>query len=533
MLATDYRVKPPPSKYGERNGRSPWRARAPAWSASGKLAGLTLAAYFLLAALGRVLVSDSTELDEAEQLVLTQSLQWGYVSQPPLYTWLQSLCFGVLGTRVAALAALKGSLLLGSCFFVYHSARAAAGSVLPALAATVSLCFIPQFLWESQRDLTHSVLVTMVAAATLWVFLRLLRSRRPADYLWFGLCAGLGMLSKYNYAFFLVALLGAALSLASSRRVVWNEWMLASLGIFCAITLPHWIWVKTHLDLVLSQAPANPMVPHADWVRIRWLSLWSLAKSTGAFLGPLLAVYLALFGRGRATADRGNAEIRTLIQRTLISGLILCLIMTIVYPVGFKDRWLQPLLFVTPVYLALIIQARLDATRMRRLVFLAAVAASVALVLLSGISLSAGLTGRPTRLNAPYAALARQLLARGVPHEVVLADSLLTAGNLRLALKPSEVLAPEGPRFPVARHTPWLAVWDATTQKDPPPELCRLINRLRGRSGPMDPPAYVEASLKYDSSKSMTLGYALLLPVEKGGGSEAPTGGGHQGGTGH
>jgi len=197
MIDLEYpaRLRPPAQHHAQNSsGPSALTTRS---SGNARAFWLTLAAYFCLAALGRVLVSPSAELDESEQLVLTQAMQWGYVSQPPLYTWLQGLCFSILGTHVGSLAVLKGILLFGTFVFVYGLVKAATSALRPAVVASLSLFFIPQILWESQRDLTHSVLATMVAAATLFVFLRLVQRRRPADYGWFGLCAGLGMLSKY------------------------------------------------------------------------------------------------------------------------------------------------------------------------------------------------------------------------------------------------------------------------------------------------------------------------------------------------
>ena len=68
------------------------------------LAILALAAY-ALAHLGiRVAVSGTAELDEAEQLVLTQTVVLGYDDQPPLCTWIQALAFRVLGIGILASA---------------------------------------------------------------------------------------------------------------------------------------------------------------------------------------------------------------------------------------------------------------------------------------------------------------------------------------------------------------------------------------------------------------------------------------------
>src|SRR5678816_4766758 len=65
---------------------------------------VSMAIYFGLHVLTRSLVSNNLQLDEAEQLILTQQWRWGYGSQPPLYDWMQKALFGVLGVNVFALS---------------------------------------------------------------------------------------------------------------------------------------------------------------------------------------------------------------------------------------------------------------------------------------------------------------------------------------------------------------------------------------------------------------------------------------------
>jgi len=128
---------------------------------------LLLACYFILHLISRVLISTGAELDEAEQLLLTQELRLGYGSQPPLYTWLQAGFFHLFGTNVFSLAAMKNSLLFLTYSFVYLGAKEVTDDTNRAITAMLSLLLIPQILWESQRDLTHSVLGTSIAACTL------------------------------------------------------------------------------------------------------------------------------------------------------------------------------------------------------------------------------------------------------------------------------------------------------------------------------------------------------------------------------
>ena len=59
----------------------------------------------------RVAVSPALKWDEAEQILWTQQLAWGYGAQPPFYTWLQWGMNQLLGPSVLALSLLKHGLL--------------------------------------------------------------------------------------------------------------------------------------------------------------------------------------------------------------------------------------------------------------------------------------------------------------------------------------------------------------------------------------------------------------------------------------
>src|SRR6185369_2067422 len=96
-----------------------------------------------------------------------------------------------------------------TCMLTFASARKLTRWEPAAVAAALSLFLLPSFAWESQRDLTHSVLASTCAVATLFCLVELLSTRQLKWYLGFGLCGGLGILSKYNYALWFVGLLMA------------------------------------------------------------------------------------------------------------------------------------------------------------------------------------------------------------------------------------------------------------------------------------------------------------------------------------
>ena len=152
--------------------------------------------YFALNAFTQYSASKTADLDQAEQLILSQSLELGYGAQPPLYTYLVNVAFYLTGPKLGTLLAIK-ALLLSTLLTIFL----AIGNRLDftryqQLITVAGFAFIPAIIWESQRDLTHSVLATTIAAATLLQTLIIRHQNTPNNYIYLGLLIGLGVISK-------------------------------------------------------------------------------------------------------------------------------------------------------------------------------------------------------------------------------------------------------------------------------------------------------------------------------------------------
>lgn len=414
---------------------------APPWPAPARndqpLAGgwwVALCAYFAAHALLRVALGDGLELDEAEQVLWTQRLALGYGTQPPLYTWLQWAVFQVLGVSVASLALLKNTLLALTYLFTFLAARTLVPAPLAALASA-SMLLIPQIGWESQRDLTHSVVCTTTAAATLWLVLALRQRPTPAHYLALGLAVGLGVLAKYSYLVFATALLVAMLAAPDTRARLATRWTAAALALALLVVLPHGVWLATHLEQAtqgtLAKMGADAPLPWAEGVA---RGLGSGALAVLSFLTPLWLVLVALFvRRGTVAAAPAPGPGCGLLRRYLAALALLLLVLVLAGAVTqFKDRWMQPLLFLAP--LAFFACAPHGATP-RRLRLLRRLLAGWALLVLALIALRAPLDGwrdTPDELNVPARALAGSLRDAGFDGGAIVSDDRHLAGVLRL-----------------------------------------------------------------------------------------------------
>jgi 4-amino-4-deoxy-L-arabinose transferase-like glycosyltransferase len=482
--------------------------------------------YFTLQLILRIWISSSLDLDESEQLVLTQKLSWGYGSQPPLYTWLQFGLFKFFGVSVFSLSLLKNILLFCTYLFTYLNARLITRSRACAMAAAASLLFIPQIAWESQRDLTHSVLAATLVCATMFCFLRLREKRTLAHYAIFGACAGMGVLSKYNFALVLVALALAAISTREFRAIILDQRIILAILIAALIVLPNALWALGHRDLALRSAGKFKIQESSQWLHAIISGLKGLLVCSVTFFAPFAIAYGLIFWKRPATgapAER-NPHAALLLRMLLISYALIVIAIIALRISEVRDRWLQPILISSPLLAIAWLQSRLNLARLRCLLAIAGVVMVLVTVALHGRILWAERLHRTQPWNRPYDALAQQLKPAIAPAATVLTDTTLLAGNLRMNI-PGKIfttpeLAPlfaptlEGRDALVQVALVWDAGGDAAARKSarnqsrdwpPPDNLADFANRAGIQLDPAHA-NYFSATFKFHKTRQMNLG---------------------------
>ncbi len=255
---------------------------------------LVLAAYFLLQAIIRALLGAPPNLDEAEQFAISDRFAFGYGPHPPLYQWLQTAAFNVLGVNFMAIAVVKNAILFAAYATLFHLALEVTGNRRLAAVACFGLLFSANFAWESQIDHTHTVTNTFLCVLTALVFFKI--AARPSAWLYvaLGVAMGLGMLAKYNFLLFLIAIVLAFAMDRQTRRYVLTPWFAMSLLIALAIAGPHYLYIAADPGNRCGKDRQSRLQPprlrrDADrrhlYVRVgAGGSSWSLACDCGAWI---------------------------------------------------------------------------------------------------------------------------------------------------------------------------------------------------------------------------------------------------------
>lgn len=466
--------------------------------------------YFALHVAIRTLLSSSLDLDESEQALVSQKLLLGYGPAPPLYSWLQYPFISVLGLGVFPIALLKGLILSCTFLFTYLNARFITRKHAAGAAAALALFFAPQIAWESQRDLSHTVLASSLAAATLCCFFHLLAVPRTKNYLLFGLCCGLGLLSKYNFSLWIAGLLIAACSMKEFRPILRKPRILLSVLVCLMIVLPSAFWTLNHPDQAFRTMTKLALDNDASWLTTTFLCLRNFVEGIGAFAAPVVLILLVLFYGSRkahALPEPLSAYGQLALRAFLASLIVILVLFMIVRPTGFRERWFQPVMVVTPVLAVAFLSHRLDRIRLKRVAIAAMVVMATVLV---GIPARVVLHKGDFRLLYPYDALAAQLRPMLPEDAFLVGEDNLLAGNLRVTMPQRTVLSPQlaGLIEPTQRHC--ILVWDARKRKLPRGELRRWAEQFEPGALDRGEPQYLTAPCKYNSPNLMTLGVMVL-----------------------
>ena len=396
-------------------------------------------AYFSLNALIQFGVSKTADLDQAEQLILSQTFQFGYSAQPPLYTYLASVLFSLTGPGLAPLLGLKVLLLSTLIGLLMALGVQFNFTTRQHLVAVAGVVFLPNLIWAAQKDLTHSVLATTVAAATLLQVVRTQRSPMTVNYVFLGLLVGLGLISKYNFVLFLSALILAVLSVPRYRLLLTNWRILVSLFVLCIVSVPHAVWALGHYDIAASSAHKL----HAG-TGSHFAGFADAAYSAVSFLTPLWffsIILISTTSKGRSLEVARTEDGKLLINLLVATMFVVLMFVMLTGAQQIRVRWYQPLLFHVPLLVALIAMPS-KARPGYWYLGLGAVFAILISIALPARTMLAEKFNESSRPNMPYPAIIKSISEAAGEPAFILAETNLLGGNARAVFRKAKIRVP-------------------------------------------------------------------------------------------
>ena len=421
-------------------------ASQPTWARPRQVA-LIILAYLALHFALRLALGPALGLDDAEQVLFAQQWLWNYrFRAPPLFTWALMASEALTPPSVLVLAALRYALLAMIAGFTYLTARALIRDPRLAALATFSFAAIYVFGYYSHHDLTHTTVLSAFLAASWYAFVRLVEQPTLARYLLLAGACGLGLLGKWNFLMFAVALPLACLTQPAQRGLILNWRIVPAALLTAAIALPSALWAA-------RQGPAAgdgiaTLLGDPAGSRLGGLLLGSadLALAVLVYPMPFLAIFAALLGgaawRGFGAASEPPEPVvgAELIGMVLVIALALhWLLVPLAGATDFSERLLQPALQILPIYLFMLVdRGKASARQIERTAL--AIFGVAAIAVAARIVVDTVCPGA-CRAHVPFHDIGQHLRAAGFAGDgtIVVAD-FHVGGNLRLEFPQARVI---------------------------------------------------------------------------------------------
>ncbi|WP_170314660.1 glycosyltransferase family 39 protein [Aquibium carbonis] len=409
---------------------------------------------FVGQAIALSLVRSGTSYDGAEQLLYTQYLDWGYGrSQPPLYTWMLIALHRVFGVGMLAENLLKFGLLFLGFWSVAEITRRLGFGRAVAAAALAAPFLIVEIGWESQRNYAHTVLTFALTGGLGVAYLAARETPGATRHLAIGVMMGLLVLSKYNGALVIAALVAADLAVGKPRVFARPSSVVAWLAA-AVIAIPHLVWVAGNTGHALVLADNFRAAEGAGLLATALKGIGQYLLATAGLLA-LLAVALAVYTirSPRASPPPRHAPAVSVIALWGLAFWLVGLVVTLATGATVvRMRWLAPVVVMAvPVLVGWAFSRRPGRETWFAL-------GGMAL----GVGLVAGQWYESTRMNArtdyDYRRLAEELAQSGPTDAIVTAEYEVFA-NLRLHDHP--ILAPQMPRVDRGAAEGATALWFA------------------------------------------------------------------------
>src|SRR5581483_9108011 len=234
--------------------------------------------------------------DELQTLSDALHLDWGFVAYPPFTPFVERIGLAIFGHSLVGLRLFSVIAQSVAVIVTGLMARQLGGGRLAQTTSAIAVALSPLPMFEG-TEFQYSSFDYLWWVLIAHFVIRLLRSDNPRWWMAIGATAGVGLMTKYTMAFFLVGVFGGLL-LTPARRYFASRWLWTGVALALLIFLPNLIWQVRHDFISLhflqhihvrdvGQGRADGFVRDQFWLCVNLFAtpLW-IAGLVGYFRDP-------------------------------------------------------------------------------------------------------------------------------------------------------------------------------------------------------------------------------------------------------
>ncbi len=260
--------------------------------------------------------------DELYYIALSKNIAFGYVDVPPLMPFFLAIFRFLFGNSLFALHLLPAITGIITLVITSITVKKMGGGLFAQSLALIALVLSPMYVSRASL-MTYDTFNNLFWVLAIFSIVLLLLSENKKYWIYFGIAAGFGLLSKFDILWLGAGLAIALLFVSQRKYFRCSQFWLGGL-IAVLIASPYLIWIATHDFLTLEYFAGYSKALAYSSTGV--FGFWQFIKDQIIIMNPLsfpiwaMGLYYFIFNK---TGKRFR-----LIGLTYIGILILCLILT-------------------------------------------------------------------------------------------------------------------------------------------------------------------------------------------------------------
>ena len=323
---------------------------------------LLLIVHLLIWTLIPSLTNQNLPLDTIEALAWGSNLDWGFNKHPPFSAFAVEIFYKIFGSQDWAYYLLSQIFVVIAFFAVYKFSEEIFNNKKLALLSVLLLEGI-YFYNFTTPEFNVNVAQLPFWALTIYYTWRCIKYDKTTDYVFLGLFAGLGILSKYLFIYLIIGIkLVFIYFLRKGKKIKFSHYFIAG-PITLLILLPHLIWLTENNYITITYGlqrtgGAGDFLDHLIYPII------FLGKQIGLLI-PFLFMFFFLIKKVKYKINLKDEKLVFLLLVT-IAPIFLMLLTSMIMGVKIRTMWMTPFYLFAGTLMVYIFKLQINLNKLKR-----------------------------------------------------------------------------------------------------------------------------------------------------------------------
>ena len=307
------------------------------------------------------LTNKNLPLDTIEALAWGSNLDWGFNKHPPFSAFAVEIFYQIFGSQDWAYYLLSQIFVIISFFAVYKFSGEILNNKKLAILSVLLLEGI-YFYNFTTPEFNVNVAQLPFWALTIYYTLRCIKYEKATDYVFLGLFAGLGILSKYLFIYLIIGIkLVFIYFLRKGKKIKFSHYFIAG-PITFLILLPHLIWLTENnfITITYGLQRAGGVGSFLDHLIYPLIFL-------GKQIGLLVPFFLMCFFLVKKIKFKINLKDEKLVFLLLITiaPIFLMLLTSMIMGAKIRTMWMTPFYLFVGTLMIYIFKSQINLKKLK------------------------------------------------------------------------------------------------------------------------------------------------------------------------